>query len=124
MTIYCIGNVLLENDSLPLELMDTLRKKFPELDFQEADPNENFYPEDGSVILDTVVGIDEVTVFTTPNDFLSAPRVSAHDYDLSFHLKFLEKVGQLRSVRIIGIPQGMDKTHALSAVSETLKGLG
>jgi hypothetical protein len=121
MNIYCIGNILLENDNLPLRLMDRLRPMFPEHKFLEADPNENFFPEEGSVIIDTVVGTDTVKLFTSLDDFTSAPHISVHDYDLSFHLKFLQKVGKLPSIRIIGIPQHMDVTQALVAVSKLLK---
>lgn len=121
MNIYCIGNVLLENDNLPLRLMDTLRSAFPEHVFLEADPNENFFPEKGSVIIDTVVGVESVTVYTSLDDFQSSPHVSVHDYDLSFHLKFLRKVGKLPPIKIIGIPQYMDELTAMESVSAILR---
>jgi len=123
MNIYCVGNVLLKNDNLPLRFMDVLRSKFPKHTFLEADPNENFIPEEGAVIIDTVVGATEVKLYTSPDDFTPAPHVSAHDYDLSFHLRFLQKVGKLQSVRIIGIPQSMDEGKALTGVSHLLKKL-
>jgi Ni,Fe-hydrogenase maturation factor len=123
MTIYCIGNVLLDTDNLPLRVMDRVRVKFPEHTFQEADPSENFFPEEGSVIIDTVVGTHDVTLFTTLEAFTPAPRVSVHDYDLSFHLRFLEKLGKLPSIKIIGIPQDMDEDNAQKGVSKILRSL-
>lgn len=121
MNIYCIGNVLLENDNLPLRLMDSLRNAFPEYNFMEADPNENFFPEEKSIIIDTVVGVDSVQVFTDIDNFESSPHVSVHDYDLSFHLKFLKKVGKLPPITIIGIPQDMDEKTAITSVSTILR---
>jgi hypothetical protein len=123
MNIYCIGNVLLDTDNLPLRLMDRLRGVFPDYDFLEADPNENFFPEEGAVIIDTVVGVSEVTVFTSLDEFVPAPHVSVHDYDLAFHLRFLRKVGKLPPLTIIGIPQDMEETDALPAVSAIIRSL-
>jgi len=124
MNIYCIGNILLDNDNFPLRLMDSLRGRFPQHIFLEADPNENFFPEEGSVIIDTIVGTDSVRLFTSLDDFVPAPRVSVHDYDLSFHLRFLRKVGKLPPLKIIGIPQQMDEKNALEAVSAIIRSLG
>jgi Ni,Fe-hydrogenase maturation factor len=121
MNIYCIGNVLSENDNLPLRLMDKLRVAFPKHNFLEADPNENFIPEEGSVIIDTVVGVDTVKVFTDSNDFVSSPHVSVHDYDLSFHLRLLQKMGKLPPIRIIGVPQDMDEKTAFTGVVNLIK---
>jgi hypothetical protein len=121
MIVYCVGNVLLEHDNLPLLLMDRLQDEFPQHECIEADPNENFFPEEGSVILDTVIGVDKVTVFTDIETFFPAPHVSVHDYDLSFHLKFLKKVGKLPAIKIIGIPQGMDEQLAFNEVLDVIK---
>jgi hypothetical protein len=121
MNIYCIGNVLLENDNLPLLLMDKLRVAFPKHTFLEADPNENFFPEEGAVIIDTIVGVDVVTLFTSLDGFVPAPHVSVHDYDLAFHLRFLQKVRKLPPIRIIGVPQDMDEKTAFTGVVNLLK---
>jgi len=120
MTVYCVGNIFLSTDNLPFLLMDKLRDRFPAVDFVEADPNENFFPEDDAIILDTVVGISSVKLFTTLDNFTPAPTVSAHDYDLRLHLQLLIKLGKLKHVRIIGIPQGMHLDAAKAAVGKIL----
>jgi hypothetical protein len=105
MKIYVIGNPMMPEDSIPLQLLPILRKTFPHIQFEEADPNENFIPEEGSYIFDTVSGIDRVTMFDSLDAFEATVSVSPHDYDLGLHLRLLQKLHKIRSVRIIGVPQ-------------------
>jgi hypothetical protein len=114
MKIYLIGNPLIGNDSLPLLLKDRLADAFPGTDIAEADPNENFIPEDDALIIDTVEGIPECRIFTSLNDFAGHKLVSPHDYDLYFHLQLLLKLRKIRRVRIVGIPaeNGFENTVA------------
>ena len=63
--ILIFGNPLLKEDSLPLRLIDDLRKAYPEIEFREFDPNENLEKEGRNlVIIDTVEGIDRVVTIT------------------------------------------------------------
>lgn len=112
MKVYLVGNTLVKEDSLPLKLLPKLKKAFPKLEFVEADPNENFIPEEGSIIIDTVVGIDQVRWFDTLDDFMQTRSVSPHDYDLMFHLRMLEKLKKITSVKILGVPVSI-KMNAL-----------
>jgi len=105
MKIYVVGNSLVLEDSIPLQLLIKLKKKFPHVQIEEVDPNENFIPEHGSIIIDTVKGIDRTTVYDSLEVFEATHSVSPHDYDLGFHLKLLQKLHKILSVRIIGIPQ-------------------
>jgi hypothetical protein len=108
MIVYLIGNSIVPEDGAPLALAPMIRKTFPAVSVMEADPNENFIPEKGSVIIDTVKGITEVTWFTDVDAFVTTKSVTPHDYDVGFHLKLLQKLGKLPPVRIIGIPYGME----------------
>jgi hypothetical protein len=105
MKIYIAGNELIESDRLPLEIIPELKKIFPALSFERVDPNENFIPEEGSVIIDSVDGISHVQLFTDIGAFVLASSVSAHDYDLGFHLMLLGKLHKLPHIKILGIPQ-------------------
>jgi Ni,Fe-hydrogenase maturation factor len=105
MKIYIAGNPLVKNDRLPLEILPELEKAFPKESFEVVDPNENFIPEEGSVIVDTVDGISDVQWFTDINAFVTTKSVSAHDYDLGFHLMLLKKLHKISKVRVLGIPQ-------------------
>lgn len=125
MTIYIFGNPLLLNDSLPLKWKSRLKKLFPEIKFELADPNENF-PRTGErniTILDTVVGIKEPMILDL-DDFEKNKKspISPHDYDLLLHLLLLKKLKKINSVKIIGLPNiGNEETFKkLTEVISTL----
>ncbi|MEK7165206.1 MAG: hypothetical protein AAB874_00155 [Patescibacteria group bacterium] len=120
MKIYIIGNPLVKEDSLPLKLLPKLRKSFPKIIFEEADPNENFVPEDGSVIVDTVVGIKKVQLFDNIEDFVRTRSVSPHDYDLGFHLRLMLKLGKIRNVKILGVPFDLTISKVAKKLSQLL----
>lgn len=102
--VYVVGNSLVKTDSLPLKLLPKLKKTFPQFEFIEADPNENFIPENDAIIIDTVQGIKDVQLFDSLDEFAQTRSVSPHDYDLGFHLKFLLKLGRTKRVKILGVP--------------------
>jgi hypothetical protein len=124
MNVYIIGNPLVIGDSLPILIKPKLRTTFEQFDFVEIDPTENFIPEDGSIIIDSVVGIDSVTWFDSLAAFAQTKSVSAHDYDLGFHLRFLQKLGKLPSIRIIGIPYELAQSQAERHVIDILVAQG
>ena len=99
MKIYIAGNPLIEGDRLPLEFLPALKKIFPAYSFELVDPNENFIPEEGSVIIDTVDGISGVQWFTDVDAFVLVSSVSAHDYDLGFHLMLLKKLHKITHIQ-------------------------
>lgn len=102
--VYVVGNPVVRRDNVPFRILPQLRRAFPSVEFREADPNENFVPEDRSIIIDTVEGIDSVRSFDSLDDFAAHHTVSAHDYDLAFHLRVLQKLHKIRSVTILGVP--------------------
>lgn len=104
MQVWVFGNADLENDSLPIKILPELKQRFPALDFVVKDPNENWDMPEKLIIIDTVAGIKDVTVFTSLNDFVSTPRVTMHDFDLGMKLKWLAKLKKLPPFTIIGIP--------------------
>ena len=123
MNVYIVGNPLIPKDSLPVRLMPGIQKKFPTVTFQPVDPNENFMPEEGSIIIDSVDGIRNVTEFHDIGVFLTTKSVSPHDYDLGFHLAFLSKVHKLPSLTIVGVPMGIDGSVALAELKQILRKL-
>ena len=116
MKIYSVGNTLVKEDHASLLLLPKLQLEFPDIEFEEADPNENFIPEDGSIIIDTVQGIDQVTWFDSLDEFVQIRSVSPHDYDLGFHLRLLQKLHKISRVTILGIPD-----HGADYLSEVVK---
>jgi hypothetical protein len=117
MKFYIFGNIDLPNDSLPLRILPELEEKFPEIDFYIKDPNEDWVVEDHINIIDTVVGIDDVTIFDGLEKFSAVSRVSVHDFDALTNLRLLQKLGKIKSVKIIGLPGEMAESEALKKVS-------
>lgn len=120
--VYVFGNPDLPGDALPIYLLPQLSERFPALMFNVRDPNEDWDIPDDLIVLDTVVGIDRVTLFEGLDAFTAAPHVSVHDFDAYANLRLLQKLGRLKRVHIIGIPSGMEKGAALSETTNALKG--
>lgn len=107
MKIYVFGNPFVRDDSIPLQILPRLKQKFPTVQFEVTDPNENFPPanEKNLTILDTVKGIEKPMIFNLDNFAKqSKTPISPHDYDLLFHLLLLKKIKKIETVKIIGIP--------------------
>jgi len=102
--IYICGNPLVDRDSMPFRILPELKALLPELRFIDFDPTENFPQDDPLYIIDTVINADRVTTVKDLKGLADAPRFSAHDADLAFHLKWLEKMGKLPKLVIFGIP--------------------
>jgi len=121
MHIYIFGNPDLEFDSLPLRLLPALEKTFPDIDFVVLDPNEEWKIPDEMVMIDTVVGIKEMTVFDDLKHFIEAPRVSVHDFDAFFNLIYLQKLGKLKKIKIFGIPPEMSENEAREILTKEIE---
>lgn len=119
--VFIFGNINLENDSLPLRILPKLQEKFPEIEFEVRDPNEEWGVPDEFVIIDVVVGIKKIRVFESLNKFLSAPRVSMHDFDALTNLQYLWKLGKIKKLKIIGVPGDMDESEAFIKIVKILK---
>jgi hypothetical protein len=116
--ILIFGSPLVERDSLPLKLMDELRARFPKIEFKEFDPNENLENEGRSLnIIDTVEGIDRVTLITNIDAIKTSRLYSMHDFDLGYSLKLLKKLNYLDSVKIFGVPMKIKKNEALKQLT-------
>ncbi len=120
MTVYVFGNPDLAMDSLPLRLLPELRRRLPDVEFLVKDPNEEWEVPEDLTIIDTVVGIEGPRLFPSLNDFASAPRLSMHDFDAFANLRLLQKIGRLKTVRIIGLPPEHDETAAADFVERSL----
>ncbi len=119
--IFVFGNEDLQNDSLPLRILSRLREKFTEIDFVTVDPNEDFdYPEN-VMIIDTTVGIKEVTIFDSLEKFSAPPRVGMHDFDALTNLRYLQKLGKIKSIKIIGVPPEIMESEAIENIRQILE---
>jgi len=120
--IYIFGNPLLPFDSLPIRLAPRLQAALPEFEFIVVDPNENLKPVDKElIIIDTVEGIDKITVIDDIDKIKTEKIYSLHDFDLGYNLKLLQKLGELERVKIIGIPMEGDEKTIVDQLINILK---
>lgn len=121
MKAYIFGNPDLAFDSLPIHLLPKLKKRFPEITFEIKDPNEELEIPEELIIIDTVLGINRTRVFNDLKHFANSPHVSLHDFDLISQLKYLEKLGKLKKIKIIGLPSNISEKKALNEISTILR---
>lgn len=114
MKIYVFGNEDLREDNLAFKVVRELGSDFrvKNVEFVTVRLNEDvpFIGEKNVIIMDIVQGLDGIKVFDEKSfdKIILSPRISAHDFDLSFQLKYLKKLGKLGKITIIGLPQGGD----------------
>jgi len=121
MRFFVFGNPDLEVDSLPIQLIPELQKEFPDITFEVLDPNEEWDVPRHMNIIDTVVGINEVTVFDDLNTFIQTPKMTCHDFDAYTNLQFLKKLGKIESVYIIGVPSDVATDSIKSSLVHVIK---
>jgi len=115
--IYTLGNPLLEEDRLALEVAEELRKRVKWVEFVEFDPVETV---EGDVwFMDVVKGIDDVKIIEEESFEMHKP-YSLHDFDLSQAIPLLKRAGKLKSFKLIAIPFGMRKEEAVEKVERLL----
>lgn len=123
--IFVFGNEDLEMDNLPLRILPELQNKFPDIEFLVKDPNEEWEMTDDVTsdltVLDTAVGIKEVTVFDDLEKFVKTPRVGMHDFDALTNLKFLQKLGKIKKIKIIAVPPHISEQEAMLQIGRSFK---
>jgi hypothetical protein len=103
MTIYVFGNPDENFDNAAVKIARKL--KIPGINFKFISPNQDLPEEKNLVLLDVVEGLKKVRVFRDVRKIKLSPRATVHDFDLGMQLKYLQKVGKLKKVTIIGIPR-------------------
>ncbi len=115
MTIYYFGTVSLEQDRMAPLIIDMIAPMHPNIVFRHTDPTEQWWQgEAAPFLIDTVVGLKTVTIFTSLADFETQhARVTPHDYDLSMELAFLLKLKKIHTFTLVGVPEkGKEKDIA------------
>ena len=109
MNVYVFGNKYVAEDKGAIEVAGELEGTIEGISFVFVNPNEDapFVNERHVVILDTVQGLKDVALVEGDqiNRLTLSPRGSVHDFDLTFQLRYLKKLGKLGDVTLIGIPQ-------------------
>lgn len=111
------GNPYLEYDSLAVNIAKELEDS---ADFVICSSPEQIMEEKFDYIMDVVEGIDEVKVFDNLKLLNPHRMFSLHDFDVTFFLGLMEKLGKVDKVKIIGIPMEMDKNKAKEKILEII----
>lgn len=121
--IFIFGNEDLEMDSIPLRILSKLQEKFSDIEFVTVDPNEDWDVPEEVVVIDTAVGIKDVTIFDSLEKFTVPPRVGMHDFDALTNLRYLWKLGKIKKIKIIGVPPEMEESDVFEKVFEIIEKL-
>lgn len=119
-TIFIFGNPELADDSLPIRLIPQLQRAFPNISFEIKDPNEEWDIPEEMTIIDTVIGPKKVTIFDDLDDFDTTPRLTMHDFDALFNLRYMKKLGKLKKIKIIGVPPDLNEKKALESIKKAV----
>ncbi|KKT77825.1 MAG: hypothetical protein UW73_C0011G0024 [Microgenomates group bacterium GW2011_GWB1_44_8] len=110
MVIFIFGNSDEAIDNAAVGSFQKLKRDFPDVSIEIVYPNADLVPMgdyQSIILIDVVAGINEITVFDQRaiGHFRLSPRSTTHDYDLGFQLKYLKKLGKIKKLKIIGLPQ-------------------
>ena len=120
MVIFVFGNPDVHEDALPLKILPRLRERFADIQFKTVDPNEEWETPEEMVVIDTVMGIENVTLLHGLEKFIPAPRVTMHDFDALAQLRYLQKLGKIKKVTVIGVPSAISENEAFNGISAIL----
>jgi len=121
MKVLVLGNEMVRADSLPHRLLPALRRRFPDIEFKEADTAENIEEEGRDlIILDCALGIEEATLIDDLEQLKLSRACSLHDFDLPITLRILMRLKAIDSVRIIALPARMDEEEAMGQASDLI----
>lgn len=108
MKVYVFGNEDQNFDNNALKITEQLKNEFTQIDFVLVKPNEDlpFVGEQNVILMDTVADIEEPIYLNKPDlrALILSPRLTAHDFDLNFQLRYLQKLGKIGTVSIIALP--------------------
>ncbi len=122
MIIYAAGNLLLDEDNIPIKILPRLAIAFPGVTFSEIDTTEDFPESKDLILIDTATGVNDVCVLDSIDKIeIKEKQHSLHDMDLGFSLMLMKKMGTLQSIKIICVPQGMGEDEAFEKVSDVIK---
>lgn len=109
-TVLCFGNPYIKGDSISVQLAKEL--EIPNYEFVVCiypDELYNYKNLDEVYIMDVVMGIERVELITDLDKLKFNKPISLHDFDVGFFLKLMQATGRSISIRIIGLPLGVEK---------------
>ncbi len=123
--VSVFGNSLVDKDSISIRILPELRKRFPHIEFLVEDPTETLNPPDDEWwIIDAAEGVKRVELIEDLTKIEPTQSTSVHDYDLSFDLFLLQKLGKLPKMKIVIVPFEFTVKKAVKEVTRILKASG
>lgn len=116
--VLVFGNPFLEVDSLAVDV--ATRLTIPGVEFKVTAELNDLLEQEYDCILDVAYGVPRVVTIDDPDMLVEHPLMSLHDYDVSFFIKLMRKLGKLDKVTIIAIPVGYDIDLAIFEVASLL----
>lgn len=123
MKVLVFGNPLLKEDSLPLRLLPALRKEFPTVEFDEADPADMDMEKGQVVVIDTAKRVKGVMLIEDASRLQDYKLLSAHGLGLAEMLALFRTIGKQVQVKIICVPEKMRQQKALADVTKLLRAI-
>ena len=104
MKIYVFGNPFIDEDNMAYLVAKKL--DIPGIEFVYCRSPEVLI-ESGKdlVIMDVVANTDKVVMIDDIDLLHQFSLLSLHDFDLAYFLNLLKKMGKIKTVKIIGVPQ-------------------
>lgn len=121
--IFVAGNLLIEKDSLALQVAEQLRGKIKGIEFAAIESLDELQEKEkqNPCIMDVAAGIKKVQLIENVEKLFTKQPVSSHDFDLAMQLKILQKLGKLGKVKIIAIPVGYNLMKAAGEIEKLIK---
>ncbi len=116
MNVYVFGNQDNFSDNAAIITAEKLKNKISGINFFYIKPNEDvpFANQENVVIMDVVADLEDVSLFEdfAVNSIQMAPRTTAHDFDLNFQLRYLQKLGKIGKITLIALPMSKSIDYA------------
>lgn len=119
--LLVFGNEYLKEDNLAIEISKELKLNIDIERCYSVDNIFNYYNYERIFVLDVVKNIDKVTLIKNIDKIKEHKLFSLHDFDLGFFLKLMKELGNLKEIKIIGIPQKGNKELIKNDVLNIIK---
>ncbi|MFH2020239.1 MAG: hypothetical protein ABIJ34_02430 [archaeon] len=105
LTIRYLGNELVKEDKLAIELAEHLQKRCHDIKFEKMDTMDDIMFIKDSIFMDVCDGITKARLIDDIDVFENIRSSTAHDIDFGFFLKLNKELGELKKVKIICLPK-------------------
>jgi Ni,Fe-hydrogenase maturation factor len=122
MRVLVLGNPLVDSDSLALKLLPSLKERFPNIEFEEADPADIDLEQD-PIVIDVAKNVKKVVLIDDAKRLQSDDALSIHGLGLAEMLSLMETAGRKVSVKIICVPEKMSPKLALEKITPMLRAI-